>query len=213
MPKAKTARQGRKVKNNSGESYDEAVEFSKGFHGREPLEEFTYIEQEKYTKDYGVLGILHEIKIVLDYKKLEVIPITFCKVTPGDNKPIGDTKSLVKLCAAKIVKSNPNPAKKSLFCKDGNQRLDFDKLVDYELLEESDLDKKYVTIGAAYSVAYWTDKHHLEGPKYQEKGAMFEHEFGKEKNGEYPLIVYDNENDWVMWSGGSYEIRDEGIWN
>jgi hypothetical protein len=205
-------RQGRNRTYNPSESYDEAVEFSKGFHGREPLEEFTFVEQERYQKDYGVLGILHEIKIVLDYDKLEVIPIQFCKVETGTNKPIGDTKSLVKLCAAKVVKSD-NPNKLSLFCKGGSQRINLNDLVKVGLIDDNDLEKKYVTIGAAYSIAYFTDKSHLEGPAYQKKGAMFEHVFGEEKNGEFPLVIYDNENEWVLFSGGSYEIKPEGIYN
>jgi hypothetical protein len=209
-----TVNMGRKIKHikNPGESYDEAVEFSKGFHGREPLEEFTFVEQERYQKDYGVLGILHEIKIVLDYDKLEVIPIQFCKVEAGTNKPVGDTKSLVKLCAAKVVKSD-NPNKLSLFCKGGSQRINLNDIVKVGLIDDNDLEKKYVTIGAAYSIAYFTDKSHLEGPAYQKKGAMFEHVFGEEKNGEFPLVIYDNENEWVLFSGGSYEIKPEGIYN
>jgi len=202
---------GRNRRINPSEGYEEAVEFSRGFHGREPKQEIEIVEVEKFTKNYGVLGVLHEIKIVKDYDGLEVVPIQFCKVD-SKNFPIGNEKNWVQLCAAKIKKDAPKE-KKSLFCKDGIQKIDLEKLVKYELIGERDLDKKYITIGAAYSVTYCTDKHHLEGPEYQKKGAGYEHVFGEEEDGEFPTIVYDNENDWVMWSGGSYEIRDEGIWN
>lgn len=202
---------GRNRRINSSEGYEEAVEFSKGFHGREPKAEIEFVEVEKFSKNYGILGVLHEIKIVLDYDELTVIPIQFCKVD-DKNHPVGNEKNWVQLCAAS-AKPGLKKEKKSLFCKGGIQKIDLNKLVGYRLLEEGDLDKKYITIGAAYSVTYCTDKHHLTGPEYQKKGAGYEHVFGEEENGEFPLIIYDGENDWVLWSGGSYEIRDEGIFN
>ena len=63
---------------------------------------------------------------------------------------------------------------------------------------------------------YWADKSHLEGPKYQAKGAQYEHYFGESEDGgedgEMPTLIYNVENCAMHLAGGSYEVKAEGIY-
>ena len=43
-------------------------------------------------------------------------------------------------------------------------------------------------------------------------GTPYRHEFG-EDGGEFPFLVYDELNKRLSLAGGTYEVRDVGIWN
>ena len=87
-------------------------------------------------------------------------------------------------------------------------------------------DKALVQIGPVFSIAYWTDKHHLsDGTGF----SSYIHHFGEESvkmNNDkpvpsklrerikfLPLLVYNTRNEKLMLVGGSYSVRDEGVTN
>lgn len=72
--------------------------------------------------------------------------------------------------------------------------------------------KYLVTLGEIRTISYYTDKHHLEGPKNQKDGVEYEHEFGEE-GGNRPVAVYNTRSNKILIVGGDYTIEDEGIAN
>ena len=46
-------------------------------------------------------------------------------------------------------------------------------------------------------------------------GCQYRHEFGEEKNSDscWPMLIFDKLNEKMILSGGSYVVRDVGIWN
>jgi hypothetical protein len=69
------------------------------------------------------------------------------------------------------------------------------------------LPKDHVTLGPVARIAYFTSKafHDFEPSTY-------EHEFGEER-GVMPLLHYDVRNRKLYLTGGSYQVRPEGIVN
>jgi hypothetical protein len=69
------------------------------------------------------------------------------------------------------------------------------------------LPKDHVTLGPVARIAYFTSKafHNFEPSTY-------EHEFGEER-GVMPLLHYDVRNRKLYLTGGSYQVRPEGIVN
>lgn len=203
-------RLGRKIKQirNPSESMEEAEEMVRKFHGREPRDVIEYLEEEDYDKNLGVLGQLIELNILKDSGN-SFVPIIFSK-KGRENMSQKDLEGMVQVC------SN---GKRPIQFKNGNQELDLIKLEQsgLDLGELKDRGKELIIIGPVMSIVYWTDKHHLEGPEYQKKGTPYEHEFGeradKGEYGEMPFLLYDARNKRMHLSGGSYEIREEGIWN
>lgn len=202
----KTGRRIKQIRNPS-EAMQESEEMVRKFHGREPRQVLEYLEEEKYEKDLGVLGQLLELNILKDSGK-SFIPIRFCKIA-GDGKPALKLDDMVQVCC--------DGKGEQIYFKSGEQFLDLEALQKHGLGEEKLRGKGLIVIGPVMSIVYWADKHHLEGPKYQAKGASYEHHFGEEADkgeyGEMPVLVYDAENERMHLSGGSYEIRTEGIWN
>lgn len=188
-------------RSNPGVSYDEAVDVTKGFHGREPIEEDEIVEIEHYDKNLGELFTLLELNICHpdndyddDSVEIKLVPIDFagCNVKVGTNKQ-----------------------RRQLYFIGGDQSLDLEELED-ELgisLDASGEGRQYVNIGEVYSIAYHTDKWHLQGPKSQKNGVDYEHTFGEEENGEWPELLYDKRNKKLIFVGGTYEVRDEGLFN
>lgn len=176
---------------NSDKAYQEAVELSKKFHGRDPKDVFEIIETEHYDKNLAEIGDLIELT-VLKPNGNTVVPISF--------KGTG-----AKLCG----KGN------NLSVVGGDQSINVEDLKNELGIEEVPEDRQYLYFGSIFSVVYFTDKHHLEGPDRQKKGIEYEHEFGEQDpdNSELPSFIYDSRNKKVMIVGGSYTIKDVGIYN
>ncbi len=210
MSRSNNARMGRKIKQikNPDDTLAEAQDMVRRFHGREPKGITEIIERETYDDTLPILGQLLELNISIDRGKA-YIPIVFCKM---DGKfPKQNLEEMIQVCG--------DSGGRNIHFKDGDQFLNIDKLaklglVDSEYLENQ---KDLTIIGPVWSIVYFTDKAHLEGPKYQKNGAPYEHQFGEEMDkgeyGEQPTLLYDAKNSRILLSGGSYEIRDNGIWN
>lgn len=202
---ARVKREGRKIKQirNPSEAMQEAEEVVRKFHGREPRGVVEFNETEHYEKTLGVLGQLMELNILKDNGE-SFVPIRFCKLA-GDGKPQLELEDMIQL--ATNIEGRP------IYFKGGDQELDLRRLRAEGLATGIESKKGFVIVGSVMSIVYWADKSHLEGPKYQAKGAVYEHMLGEEKGGEMPTLVYDVGNCQLHLAGGSYEVRPEGIWN
>ncbi len=198
-------REGKKIKHikNPSEAFAEAEEVVRKFHGREPRGTIKIDEEEEYEDELGVLGQLMELNILKDNGK-QFVPIVFCKLA-GDGKPKLELEDMVQLAT--------NASGRPIYFKGGDQELDLQKLRAQGLATGLESKKGFVIVGPVLSIVYWADKSHLEGPKYQAKGAQYEHYMGEEEGGEMPVLVYDVGNMQMHLAGGSYEVRPEGIWN
>ncbi len=89
-----------------------------------------------------------------------------------------------------------------LYIVGGDQALDLETLGLAKYLP-----KDHVTVGPAIAIAYHTSKvfHNFEPQDY-------EHEFG-EDGGELPVLGYDVQSQKLYLTGGSYQVRREGIVN
>jgi hypothetical protein len=169
----------------------EATRVSEGFHGRPARYIEDVIEIEKYRTNLAHLGDLVEFEI-LNKSGRSVTPINFAEHDTDDHVSVGST-----------------PDRFQIILTGGDQRVDLDTFDD---ISEEERNKDYVNLGEVFSISYFTDKHHLEGPKYQKDGTEYIHKFGEE-GGERPTLVYDKLNQRMILIGGSYEVRDDGIYN
>lgn len=169
-----------------------AKDVAEGFHGRKSEYVEDILEVEKYRTNFAHLGDLVEFEI-LDKKGRSVTPISFAEHDSEEHVSLGCTRD-----------------RQQLVLYGGDQSLDLESFTD---LTEAEKRKDYVLIGECYSISYFSDKHHLTGPKYQAKGTEYIHVFGEEEGGERCKLVYEKLNQRIMLIGGSYEVRDEGIWN
>jgi hypothetical protein len=191
---------GRKKTKNSGkgvEEFEKARELAEGFHGRPARDIEDIIEIERYRTKLAKLGDLIELEVLCKDGD-DVIPIAFA--SEENDSPEED-----------FVSVSSTPDRRQILFVAGNQIVDLSEF-DSELTE-NELSKDYVCLGECFSISYWTDKHHLEGPEYQKEGTSYIHKFGEEEGGERPTLVYDRLNERLLLVGGSYEIRDEGIYN
>ena len=159
------------------------------FHGRPVRQELEVTEREVYDDEFAILGYLEELNILTedgDY----VIPISF-----GYDKTGGAGN-------VQVVSADG----KNIEFIGGDQWIDWGRVEGAHSIE----DKNLIYVGPVLSIAYWTDKHHLSGPKYQREGTSYEHEFG-EDNGELPYLFYDRRNRKLMLASGAYSIESEGI--
>lgn len=177
---------------NPGSSHESASKVAEGFHGRANTYIEDIIEVEHYRSNLAHLGDLVEFEI-LDPTGRKVTPINFAEHDSEEHVSVGSTSQ-----------------RNQLILSGGNQSIDLDSFDD---LSDSEKQKDLVQIGLIHSISYFTDKHHLEGPKYQQTGTEYIHVFGEEEGGEKPLLVYDKLNCRMWLVGGSYEVRDEGIYN
>ena len=185
----KKARQMAKLKNPS-ETHEAASSLARKFHGRDNVDTATAIIQEGYHSSLAVLGLLEELEVITDEDSEEVTPIEF------------DEEDNI------IVASNPNGTALYLI---GEADLDDEDLEEMGLGED-EISKDLVEIGHIHAISYFADKHHLEGPKYQEKGASYRHEFGEE-GGTLPTLYLNKLSNELSILGGSYKIEEEGIKN
>jgi hypothetical protein len=175
---------------NSG-SLADAEQVTKGFHGRDAEYVEDIVEIEKYRTNLAHLGDLVELEI-LDKTGRNVFPICFAEHDTDGHVSVSST-----------IERN------QIIFGGGDQELE---LQDLEL-SDNERQKDYVKVGEVYSISYFTDKHHLTGPKYQKDGTEYIHLFGEEDGGERPTLIYDRLNRRIFLVGGSYEVRDEGIYN
>jgi hypothetical protein len=159
------------------------------FHGRTANDVLDVEEREIYDDHGAVLGYLEELGILTEDGD-SLIPIRF----PYDPD---DARENV------LVVSNPQ-----------GTNLEFiggDQDIDWRSVEGASAHGQYlVGVGPVLTIAYFTDKHHLSGPKSQARGTVYEHEFG-EDDGELPQLVFDRRNRKLLLVGGSYTVKPEGI--
>ncbi len=181
---------------NENDTESKAAELSRRFHGRANETVSEIDELETYIENLAELGDLIELEVMVNED--EIVPISFSY----DND-----KKIVSVCCT--------PDGKNLEFVGGDQDLgDLSDLTKQGItLEyEENTGKRLVDIGEVFSISYYTDKHHLEGPKSQANGEEYIHEFG-EQGGIRPRLVYDTLNKKISLVGGSYEVREEGIWD
>lgn len=100
------------------------------------------------------------------------------------------------------VRVGATPDGGQLYFVGGDQEIDLE-----ELGLKRWLPKDHVTLGHVVKIAYFTSKvfHDFEPSTY-------EHEFGEER-GIMPQLHYDVRNKKLYLTGGSYQVRPEGITN
>lgn len=186
-----SSRPRKRRRNNPNEGLLEAEQLAEGFHGRPAKEQFDIDETIHYDKDLAQLGLLCEFEILTDSEDSTVSPIAFQY-----------RKNPIRLCGTKD--------RKQIILVGGNQNLSncFSALG----IPKDYLHKRAVVLGHIHSISYFSDKWHLEGGKEQEKGVEYQHEFG-EQGGTLPQLIYYPKDERMEISGGSYTIRDEGIYN
>ena len=195
------------------DSFEDAQEVARGFHGRPNQETIELEESEQYRENQAILGCMEEIELlnlgIFDEDGLE---------------PIEFSPDVLLTCSSD---------RKQLFLM-GDMSLPDEWL---KKMSSSGWDKDKVILGNAYSISYFADKHHLSGPKQQKKGSSYGHCFGEamfsnpkeSRNGLMestvwkpleklaagclPAVVYDQLNEKIELIGGNYIVKDEGIYD
>lgn len=181
-----------KLRKNPGLFERTPKEITEGFHGRESTDETEILEEEIYPDELAGLGLLVELEICDSQDSDKVVPIKFNYSKAED--------AVILAC----------DREGNIEFVGGDQDLE---LGDLEAkLGELPKEKAKVKLGYVYTISYFSDKFHLEGPKYQEKGTEYIHQFAEE-GGELPCLIYDFRNKKMELVGGSYVISDEGIRN
>lgn len=184
-----SSRPRKRRKNNPSDGLIEAELLSEGFHGRPSKEVIDIVEKTHYDKDLAQLALLCEFEILVDDSNM-VTPINF------KYKGLSDP---IRLCGTKD--------REQLLLIGGDQ--DLSKCFKEFGIPDSWLKKRVICIGNIHSISYYSDKWHLQdGDGFSE----YRHEFG-EMGGDMPQLIYYPIDRRMEISGGSYEIRDEGIYN
>lgn len=185
---------------------DSAKELARDFHGRDNKGIKEYTLASYYPKDLAELGILIELQVFTDDDREAYVPINFAPEHPD----LTDDDSNVILAA--------NGNRKQLYLVGGDQEYDLTEFAETAGIDfpDDELEKDEVVLGEVKAIAYFADKHHLEGPKEQKTGIPYQHEFAineetGEQIGEYPTLVYSQRDKVFKLVGGSYEILPEGI--
>lgn len=202
---------------------ESAKELARDFHGRDNRDTTEALVPMAMPKDVAQLGILIELQVLVgdapeigenmndgDY---DYLPISFAPEHPKEDDP-----EIVRLGGLNNVPSGSS-AGGQLYFVGGNQDFDLEDFVesaDLDFGEEEDLDVDMVCLGYVKAIAYFADKHHLEGPRAQKKGIPYQHEFAiNEETGEvvgdFPQLYYWPKDKQFTLEGGSYEILPEGI--
>lgn len=185
---------------------DSAKELARDFHGRDNKGIKEYTLASYYPKDLAELGILIELQVFTDDAREAYVPINFAPEHPD----LTDDETNVVLAA--------NGNRKQLYLVGGDQEYDLSEFAETAGIDfpDDELEKDEVVLGEVKAIAYFADKHHLEGPKEQKTGIPYQHEFAineetGEQIGEYPTLVYSQRDNVFKLVGGSYEILPEGI--
>lgn len=164
------------------------------FHGRSPTSVDDIVSFEEFPSSLGELGVLIEL-VVISNDESEEIPISFDEEGPG----------VVRLASA--------PGGTQYVLVGGDQSISEESLEeDFGIRDKGEGWKRKLVLGEITSLTYFTDKHHLSGPKYQKDGCLYEHQLGEE-GGELPTLLYDPNNETLEIVGGSYVTKAEGIRN
>lgn len=178
--------------NGVDDSVEAAAKLSHGFHGRGADYVEDVIEIERYRTNLAHLGDLVELEI-LSRSGRSVIPISFEEHDTEGHVSVGGT-----------------PDRQQIVFAGGDQSIDLSSFDEIPIGEKK---KDFVCLGPVYSISYYADKHHLTGPKQQKDGMEYIHTFGEEEEGERPILIYNRLSCLLYLVGGSYVIRDEGIYN
>ena len=183
---------------NPAEAAAEAYEI---FHGRKPEEFVTIAKQRHYHKHLAACGELEALVIVTPDKKNRVTLSKFDGALLAFNEQA--LKELAKKGKVKLTQ---------LFIEGGDQTVNLEDFgIDPDNVHELE------TLGKAVKIDYFTTKDHLgsEGGT-----AVYAHKFRTTNNNgrhqtvriaKYPDVIYRVRDNQLELSGGSYEIRAEGI--
>lgn len=185
----KYGKRAKATRNNPG--IQDAEVLSTKFHGRNPINSVTILESESYSTNLAQLGELVELEVMSSEDSEEVVPIEFGR----------DNGNMIRLCST--------PDGRQLEFVGGDQFLKLEDFEDAGL--QLDTGKRSVVIGPVFSISYFADKHHLQGPKQQSKGIEYIHEFSEESGNPRPVLVYDKVDKHMKLIGGSYRVEEEGI--
>lgn len=210
----------------------EAREMAEKFHGRKVSREIEFDEEYRTPTNYAVIGELEEFVIVPLSDSKHEYPISFTENWDRES-------DVVQVCCDKEGKqiyfeSGDQKLDKSLIDQiegtlNKNQRfqiLGYCRFITYctdkHHLDEDANEKIYrvwyvESDGVRELVK---DRCNLaQAEKEIEKigdgcfwNCSYQHEFG-EDGGEWPIIAYDSLNEHLILIGGTYEVRDVGIYN
>jgi hypothetical protein len=174
----------KKKKRNPDTAEADAAAVSESFHGRPAKSVKDYEEIEARRTTLADLGRLIEL-VVLDDDDNEI--------TLGPFKAVR--------CACSPEKdAKGKPVGRSIYFVSGDQALNLEALgIDGRRVKDQ------IRIGDAVAITYFTSKafHDFEPSDY-------EHQFGEE-TGDLPTLNYDTLSRRLFLTGGSYEVRPEGI--
>lgn len=170
---------------------DGAVSAYEEFHGRQPDEVVTIKKKVHFHEHLAGAGQLRALK-----------------VRPIDKGPVRTLEGFGKKCLLAF-----NEAKNQLFVEGGDQALSEKELRAFGIDQIHELE----TLGKVVGVDYFTTKDHLGdegGTATYEHGFRMTNENGQHvvvKIARYPDLIYRVRDEQLEFSGGSYEIRAEGI--
>jgi hypothetical protein len=173
---------GKKRKNNPSNPAGSASSVYEGFHGK-PSE--LWVEVITPLHEHKYLAALGELI------SLDIITATGARVTVKDFELDGQP---ALLCS--------NESRNQMFVEGGDQHVDLKAFGIREPIHELE------TLGELNSIEYYTIKKHLgkEGGE-----AVYRHKLKAHKFRRKPDVLYDTVNGLISFSGGNYEVLDEGI--
>jgi hypothetical protein len=179
--------------------WDTQKEFSEAFHGRR-VKGAVNTETTVYTPtDYALLGILTGFELEGLGEGLEIL-------FGGENT---DLAELDPENSPLLVVDGDNPHQLYVVGFPPNV---FELMLDsIEEMFELNQHKPKTNLGNLIAISYYTDKHHLTGPKSQENGAEYRHEFGRDPEGDVPELIIDTREQTLYIIGGDYIVTDLGI--
>lgn len=161
-----------------------AREMAEEFHGRAVEQVINIDELECEPSDYAVIGELIELR-VQDEKNEYTLEF--------NNKD-----GVILACDSEG---------KQLYFIGGNQNIN-DLLDDIET--KHSLSQRFLFVGYLSGIVYKTEKHHLSDSNGEV--CEYDHNFG-EQGGHFPILIYDKLNEKMIIAGGTYDVRDVGIWD
>jgi hypothetical protein len=186
---------------------EEAKELARDFHGRPNRDVYEVVTLGNVPKNLAMLGILIELQVwVGEAFSGEYVPLNFAPEHPSE----GDEDNVL------VGGINKN-GKGRIYFVGGDQGFDIEELAEtFDIPLSAVEGVEAINLGSVKAIAYFADKHHLEGPKAQKKGIPYEHQFAineetEEQVGEPPELYYMPGESRFELIGGSYEILPEGI--
>lgn len=196
---------------------EEAQELAREFHGRENRDTTEFVVNVKMPRDVAQIGLLIELQVWVGdapevgekVKDGEYIPINFAGEYPKANDP-------TVVYVGGVQKAGEDTGQ--LYFIGGDQEFDvaeFSEAADLGY-DARELKADSILLGPVKAIAYFADKHHLEGPREQKKGIPYQHEFAIDEStgevvGEWPDLYYWPKEKQFKLVGGSYQILPEGI--